>query len=174
MCFYVRIDGASETHAVCVLGDRGGVRWQGSLAHSAAGLAELLGHLRRFGPGLAIALDVCRRVQSRADLCQPRVVAGLSRRIELGPEILGRHTDNLSTKPHFGRLGMGRSPCPPSGKLGVPGGKTDGPEGAAMYLHEYAASEYISHPRRRAMRGQQRGDDCGCCHPREGADRDPA
>jgi len=58
MCFYVRIDGASETHAVCVLGDRGGVRWQGSLAHSPAGLAELLGHLRRFGPRLAIALDV--------------------------------------------------------------------------------------------------------------------
>lgn len=57
MSFYVGIDWASEAHAVCVLDRRSRVRWQGTVAHSAAGLAELLRHLRRFGPGLAIALE---------------------------------------------------------------------------------------------------------------------
>jgi transposase len=57
MPFSVGIDWASEAHAVCVLDRRGRVRWQSTVAHSAAGLAHLLGLLRRFGPGLAIALE---------------------------------------------------------------------------------------------------------------------
>jgi transposase len=57
MRFFVGLDWASEAHAVCVLDARGRVRWQGSIAHSAAGLAELLRRLRRFGADLAIALE---------------------------------------------------------------------------------------------------------------------
>src|SRR5687767_709676 len=47
MPFYVGLDWASETHAVCVLDGTGRVRWQGSVAHSADGLAELLRRLKR-------------------------------------------------------------------------------------------------------------------------------
>ena len=57
MRFFVGLDWASEAHAVCVLDARGRVCWQGSVAHSAAGLAELLRRLRRFGAALAIALE---------------------------------------------------------------------------------------------------------------------
>ena len=57
MRFFVGLDWASETHAVCVIDRRGHIHWQGSVAHSAAGLAELLRRLRCFGASLAIALE---------------------------------------------------------------------------------------------------------------------
>jgi transposase len=57
MRFFVGIDWASDAHAVCVVDDRGRVRWQASVAHSMSGLAELLRGLRRFGTLLAIALE---------------------------------------------------------------------------------------------------------------------
>lgn len=50
MPFYVGVDWASEAHAVCVI-DRGGrVRWQGTVPHSAAGLADLGRRLKRLAP----------------------------------------------------------------------------------------------------------------------------
>jgi len=59
MRFFVGLDWASELHAVCVVDDAGGVRWQGTVAHSAAGLTDLTRRLSRFGPpsSVAIALE---------------------------------------------------------------------------------------------------------------------
>jgi len=42
MNFFVGLDWASQAHAVCVLDATGQVCWQGSVEHSADGLAELL------------------------------------------------------------------------------------------------------------------------------------
>ena len=59
MRFFVGIDWASQAHAVCVLDDAGRRHWQGSVPHTAEGLTELLGRLRRFlhrGP-LRVALE---------------------------------------------------------------------------------------------------------------------
>jgi len=59
MRFFVGLDWASEAHAVCLIDGRGRVRWQTSVAHSAAGLATLVQRLRRWrqrGP-LAIAIE---------------------------------------------------------------------------------------------------------------------
>jgi transposase len=59
MTFFVGLDWAATAHAVCVIDDTGTIRWRGSVAHSAAGLAELVQRLRRFGPpaSLLIALE---------------------------------------------------------------------------------------------------------------------
>jgi transposase len=59
MTFFVGLDWAATTHAVCVLDDTGTVRWRGTVAHSAAGLAELVQRLGRFGPPatLPVALE---------------------------------------------------------------------------------------------------------------------
>src|SRR5687767_7614298 len=59
MQFFVGIDWASQAHAVCVIDETGRRCWEGPVAHSADGLAELLAHLRRFvrrGP-VRIALE---------------------------------------------------------------------------------------------------------------------
>jgi len=59
MQFSVGIDWASQAHAVCVIDDTARGHWHGSVAHTAEGLAELLGHLRRFrrrGP-VRVALE---------------------------------------------------------------------------------------------------------------------
>ena len=59
MRFFVGIDWASQAHAVCVLDDAGRIQWQGSVPHTAEGLTELLGRLRRLfhrGP-LRVALE---------------------------------------------------------------------------------------------------------------------
>ena len=45
--FYVGIDWAAETHAVCVLDDAGRVRTEFTIGHSAAGFADLLRRLAR-------------------------------------------------------------------------------------------------------------------------------
>ena len=59
MTFFVGIDWASQTHAVCVLNAAGRLHWQGSVPHTAEGLAELLGRLRRFRAraALRVALE---------------------------------------------------------------------------------------------------------------------
>src|SRR6266403_5933882 len=59
MRFFVGIDWASQTHAVCVLDPRGHLHWQGPVPHTSEGLAALLGRLRRFrrrGP-VRVALE---------------------------------------------------------------------------------------------------------------------
>ncbi len=60
MRFFVGIDWASQTHAVCVIDEAARVRWQGSVAHSADGLAELIRQLRRFRAGSALAIAIER------------------------------------------------------------------------------------------------------------------
>lgn len=59
MRFFVGIDWASRTHAVCIVDQTGRVRWQGAVPHTAEGLTELIGRLRRFRGrgGLRIALE---------------------------------------------------------------------------------------------------------------------
>lgn len=60
MRFFVGIDWASQTHAVCVIDEAARVRWQGSVVHSADGLAELIRQLRRFRAGSALAIAIER------------------------------------------------------------------------------------------------------------------
>src|SRR5262249_16798187 len=59
MTFFVGLDWATTTHAVCVIDDTGGVRWRGTVPHTAAGLTELVERLTRFGSpaSLAVALE---------------------------------------------------------------------------------------------------------------------
>ena len=59
MRFFVGIDWASQAHAVCVLDDAGRLHWQGAVPHTAEGLTELLGRLRRFRArgALQVALE---------------------------------------------------------------------------------------------------------------------
>jgi len=59
MTFFVGLDWAATTHAVCVIDETGTVRWRGTVAHSAAGLAELVQRLNRFGASatLPVALE---------------------------------------------------------------------------------------------------------------------
>jgi transposase len=49
MRFSVGIDWATQAHAVCILDQTGRVPWQGSVPHTAEGLADLLARLRRVG-----------------------------------------------------------------------------------------------------------------------------
>lgn len=60
MTFFVGLDWASQEHAVCVIDDTGRVDWQGSAEHSAAGLAELLRRLARFGPPASLPVAIER------------------------------------------------------------------------------------------------------------------
>jgi hypothetical protein len=57
MRFFIGIDWASQTHAICVIDQTGRVRWQGAVPHTAAGLTELVGRLRRFPGRLRVALE---------------------------------------------------------------------------------------------------------------------
>jgi len=59
MPFFVGLDWAATAHAVCVIDDQGAVHWQGTVAHSPAGLAELRRRLAHFGPPptLAVAIE---------------------------------------------------------------------------------------------------------------------
>ncbi len=59
MRFFVGLDWASDTHAVCMIDQTARVRWRDSVAHTAAGLAALVSQLRRWrrrGP-FAIAVE---------------------------------------------------------------------------------------------------------------------
>lgn len=59
MPYYVGIDWAQAEHAVCVIDDGGRVRLQNAVRHSAEGIAQLIGSLRRLAePGeLRIAIE---------------------------------------------------------------------------------------------------------------------
>jgi transposase len=60
MPFFVGLDWASTTHAVCVLDDMGTVHWRGSVPHSADGLADLVRRLQKFGPPSALRVAIER------------------------------------------------------------------------------------------------------------------
>ena len=59
MRLFVGLDWASDAHAVCLIDERGTVRWQTSVPHSATGLDTLARRLRRWRQrgALAIALE---------------------------------------------------------------------------------------------------------------------
>ncbi|MGH7264905.1 MAG: IS110 family transposase [Candidatus Rokuibacteriota bacterium] len=59
MPFFVGLDWAATTHAVCVIDEAGTVRWRGTVPHSAAGLDELVQRVTRFGSpaSLPVALE---------------------------------------------------------------------------------------------------------------------
>ena len=59
MPFFVGLDWAATTHAVCVIDETGSVRWRGTVSHTAAGLAELGQRLTRLGAPapLPVALE---------------------------------------------------------------------------------------------------------------------
>ena len=59
MSFFVGLDWAATTHAVCVIDETGSVRWRGTVSHTAAGLAELSQRLTRLGASatLPVALE---------------------------------------------------------------------------------------------------------------------
>ena len=60
MPFFVGLDWAATAHAVCVLDEAGAVQWRGSVPHSAAGLAELVRRLARFGPPATVRIAIER------------------------------------------------------------------------------------------------------------------
>jgi len=60
MMFFVGLDWASEAHAVCVLDGTGQLCWQGTVEHSADGLAELRRRLARFGPPAEVPVAIER------------------------------------------------------------------------------------------------------------------
>lgn len=59
MILFAGLDWAAAAHAICVLDETGAVRWQGRVAHSAEGLAELVRRLTRLGspPTIRIAIE---------------------------------------------------------------------------------------------------------------------
>jgi transposase len=60
MPFFVGIDWASESHAVCLIDQSARIRWRATIPHSAAGLAGLVRRLRRWRRRGAFALAVER------------------------------------------------------------------------------------------------------------------
>jgi hypothetical protein len=50
MSCFVGLDWASREHAVCIIDDSGAIRERFDVTHDAAGLRELLAHLRRYAP----------------------------------------------------------------------------------------------------------------------------
>ena len=55
--FFVGLDWAVHTHAVCVIDSAGAVRERFEVAHDHDGLAELMRRLARFGPSVPIAIE---------------------------------------------------------------------------------------------------------------------
>jgi transposase len=60
MPFFVGLDWAATTHAVCILDQDATVRWQGSVPHTAAGLADLVRRLRALGPRTELRVAIER------------------------------------------------------------------------------------------------------------------
>lgn len=54
---FVGLDWAARTHAVCIVDDRGGVAARFVVAHTAAGMAELVTRLRRLGGEVRLAIE---------------------------------------------------------------------------------------------------------------------
>jgi hypothetical protein len=55
--FFVGLDWAVHSHAVCVIDASGAVRERFEIAHNRDGLAELMRRLARFGASLRIAIE---------------------------------------------------------------------------------------------------------------------
>jgi transposase len=95
MRFFVGIDWASRTHAVCVVDDTGRRCWQGPVAHTAEGLADLLGHLRRFS----------RRGTVRVALERPSGVL-VDTLLDAGYEVVPIHPNALkASRPRYSAAG---------------------------------------------------------------------
>ena len=95
MRFLVGIDWASLAHAVCILDETGHIHWQGSVPHTAEGLAQLLGHLRRFR----------RRGLVRVALERPSGVL-VDTLLEAGFEVVPVHPNALkASRPRYSAAG---------------------------------------------------------------------
>jgi len=95
MRFLVGIDWASLAHAVCILDETGHIHWQGSVPHTAEGLAQLLGHLRRFR----------RRGLVRVALERPSGVL-VDTLLEAGFEVVPIHPNALkASRPRYSAAG---------------------------------------------------------------------
>ena len=95
MRFLVGIDWASLAHAVCILDETGRIHWQGSVPHTAEGLAQLLGHLRRFR----------RRGLVRVALERPSGVL-VDTLLEAGFEVVPVHPNALkASRPRYSAAG---------------------------------------------------------------------
>src|SRR5256886_8615977 len=93
--FWVGIDWASLAPAVCILDETGHIHWQGSVPHTAEGLAQLLGHLRRFR----------RRGLVRVALERPSGVL-VDTLLEAGFEVVPIHPNALkATRPRYSAAG---------------------------------------------------------------------
>jgi transposase len=60
MTFFVGLDWAATTHAICVLRETGTVQWRGTVPHSAEGLADLVHRLRQLGPPHTVQVAIER------------------------------------------------------------------------------------------------------------------
>lgn len=95
MRFSVGIDWASQAHAVCVIDQTARVHWQGSVPHTAQGLAELLVHLRRFR----------RRGLTRVALERPSGLL-VDTLVEAGLEVVPVHPNALkASRPRYSAAG---------------------------------------------------------------------
>src|SRR5262245_2732831 len=84
MRFSVGIDWATQAHAVCIVDQTGRVHWQGSVPHTADGLAELLARLRRR----------CRRGAGRVAVERPSGLL-VDALVEAGVEVVPIHPNAL-------------------------------------------------------------------------------
>ncbi len=95
MRFFVGIDWASQAHAACVIDQTGRVRWQGTVPHTAEGLAEFLEHLRR----------VRRRGPVRIALERPSGLL-VDTLVEAGFEVVPIHPNALkASRPRYSAAG---------------------------------------------------------------------
>jgi transposase len=95
MRFFVGIDWASQAHAVCVIDETARVHWQAAVAHTAAGLAELLVHLRRFR----------RRAPVRVALERPSGLL-VDTLVDAGLEVVPIHPNALkASRPRYSAAG---------------------------------------------------------------------
>ena len=100
MPFYVGIDWATEAHAVAVLDRTGRIRWQASVAHSAAGLAELVRRLKRLAPPAQIRIALERPSGLLVDTL-----------VEAGFAVVPIHPNALkATRPRYSAAGAKSDP----------------------------------------------------------------
>jgi transposase len=100
MKFSVGIDWATHAHAVCIIDQTGRVHWQGSVPHTADGLADLLTHLRH----------VRRRGAVRVALERPSGLL-VDTLVEAGLEVVPIHPNALkATRPRYSAAGAKSDP----------------------------------------------------------------
>jgi len=100
MRFSVGIDWATQAHAVCIIDQTGRVHWQGSVPHTAEGLADLLTRLRRF----------CRWGSVRLALERPSGLL-VDTLVEAGLEVVPIHPNALkASRPRYSAAGAKSDP----------------------------------------------------------------